>query len=61
MGYLDMGLRRGDHIGIWGFNTVEWYLSYLAAFRAGLVAVCVNNQYQYLFSFFCPGLTETPP
>ena len=36
---LDLGLKRGDHVAIWGFNTVEWYISFLAVFRAGLIGV----------------------
>lgn len=29
-------------MALWGFNTIEWYLSFLAASRAGFVVVCLD-------------------
>ncbi|XP_065205855.1 medium-chain acyl-CoA ligase ACSF2, mitochondrial-like [Planococcus citri] len=43
---MNLGLKRGDHVAIWGFNTVEWYLSFLAAFRAGFIVVNLNPLYE---------------
>ncbi|KAK8719815.1 hypothetical protein OTU49_013758, partial [Cherax quadricarinatus] len=36
-GLLALGLERGDRLGIWAPNTYEWYLTKLAAAKAGLV------------------------
>jgi long-subunit acyl-CoA synthetase (AMP-forming) len=38
-GFLALGLEKGDRIGIWGPNTYEWYITQLAAGKAGLVLV----------------------
>ncbi|XP_065221994.1 medium-chain acyl-CoA ligase ACSF2, mitochondrial-like [Planococcus citri] len=43
---MNLGLKRGDHVAIWGFNTIEWYLSLLAAFRAGVVVVNLNPLFE---------------
>lgn len=44
--FVRLGLRRGDRIGIWSPNSVEWYVSMMAAARAGLVTVALNPAYQ---------------
>ncbi|XP_065202713.1 medium-chain acyl-CoA ligase ACSF2, mitochondrial-like [Planococcus citri] len=44
--FANLGLKRGNHVALWGFSTIEWYLSFLAAFRAGLVVVNLNPLYQ---------------
>lgn len=41
-GYLRLGLKRGDKIAIWCPNSMEWYLTALAAARVGLISVLVN-------------------
>ena len=38
-GFLNVGLKRGDRIGIWGPNSYEWYPTWLAASKAGLILV----------------------
>lgn len=45
-GFLNIGLKPGDAIGIWGSNTWEWYMTSLAANMAGLVVVNINPAYQ---------------
>ncbi|KAK7582443.1 hypothetical protein V9T40_013888 [Parthenolecanium corni] len=45
-GLLALGLNKGDHVGIWAPNIVEWYISFLAIIRAGLVAVNLNPLYE---------------
>ena len=36
---LAAGLEKGDRIGIWGPNTLQWYVTHMAAAKAGLVLV----------------------
>ncbi len=38
-GFLSLGLKKGERIGIWGPNTYEWYITQLAAGKAGLILV----------------------
>lgn len=45
-GFLDLGLRTGDRIGIWAPNCCEWVLTQLAAARLGLVLVTINPAYR---------------
>jgi len=45
-GFLELGLEPGDRIGIWGQNTLEWYITQFAAAKAGLVLVNINPAYQ---------------
>jgi fatty-acyl-CoA synthase len=41
-GLLQLGLSPGDRLGIWGPNSSEWFVSRIAAARAGLIAVSIN-------------------
>ncbi|XP_012252598.2 medium-chain acyl-CoA ligase ACSF2, mitochondrial-like [Athalia rosae] len=41
-GLKQLGLEKGDRIGIWGPNTVEWYLTFMAIARAGFKMVGMN-------------------
>ncbi|KAL5279310.1 ACSF2.2 family protein [Megaselia abdita] len=45
-GFLKLGLNPGDSVGIWAPNFLHWYLSMLAASRAGLVSVGINPAFQ---------------
>jgi len=45
-GFLAMGLKKGDRIGIWGPNCMEWYLIQYATARAGFIMVNINPAYQ---------------
>jgi len=38
-GLLGLGLEPGDRLGLWGPNSSQWYLTFIAAARAGLVLV----------------------
>ncbi|XP_046389168.1 medium-chain acyl-CoA ligase ACSF2, mitochondrial isoform X2 [Ischnura elegans] len=40
-----LGLRRGDRVAIWSYNSIEWYLTQMAAAKAGLVLVNINPAY----------------
>ena len=45
-GFLGQGLKKGDRIGIWSANRVEWVLTQLAAARVGLILVTINPAYR---------------
>jgi fatty-acyl-CoA synthase len=45
-GLLALGLEKGDRIGIWSPNRVEWLLTQFAAARIGLVLVTINPAYR---------------
>jgi len=45
-GLLGLGFGRGDRIGIWATNNVEWLLLQLATARIGAVLVNVNPAYR---------------
>ncbi|MGY1531254.1 AMP-binding protein [Luteimonas sp. A649] len=45
-GLLALGLERGDRIGIWSLNRVEWVVLQFASARAGLVMVNINPAYR---------------
>ncbi|CAJ0738190.1 AMP-binding protein [Ralstonia mannitolilytica] len=41
-----LGLQRGDRIGIWSPNRVEWVLTQFATARLGLILVNINPAYR---------------
>jgi len=45
-GLLSLGLQRGDRIGIWGQNHLQWLITFYAALKAGLIIVNVNPAYR---------------
>ncbi len=45
-GLLELGLSRGDRVGIWGPNSYEWVVTMVAAAKAGMVLVNINPAYQ---------------
>jgi len=45
-GLLAIGLRRGDHLGVWSTNWPEWVLLQFATARIGLVLVTINPAYR---------------
>ncbi|MDR0553641.1 MAG: AMP-binding protein [Treponema sp.] len=45
-GFLAMGLKKGDHIGIWATNVPDWNTVLFACARLGIVAVTVNTGYK---------------
>lgn len=45
-GLLEIGVRRGDRVGIWAPNRSEWVLTQFATARIGAVLVCVNPAYR---------------
>ncbi|GHT56258.1 AMP-binding protein [Endomicrobiia bacterium] len=45
-GFLAMGLKKGDHIGIWATNVPDWNTVLFASARAGMILVTVNTAYK---------------
>ncbi|MEP6938937.1 MAG: AMP-binding protein [Rudaea sp.] len=43
---LRLGLARGDRVGIWAPNCVEWALTQFATAKAGLILVNINPAYR---------------
>jgi fatty-acyl-CoA synthase len=43
---LRSGLRKGDRVGIWAHNSVEWVLMQLATARVGVILVNINPAYR---------------
>jgi fatty-acyl-CoA synthase len=45
-GFLAMGLKQGDHVGIWATNVPDWNTVLFACARLGIVFVTVNTGYK---------------
>ena len=45
-GLVQLGLVKGDRIGIWSPNRLEWLLTMLASARLGLILVNINPAYR---------------
>ncbi|GFN77677.1 acyl-CoA synthetase family member 2, mitochondrial [Plakobranchus ocellatus] len=45
-GLRRLGVGKGDRVGIWGPNNVEWILTQYATARAGIVLVNINPSYR---------------
>jgi fatty-acyl-CoA synthase len=45
-GFLAMGLKKGDHVGIWATNVPDWNTVLFACAKAGMVFVTVNTGYK---------------
>ncbi|MDH3589384.1 MAG: AMP-binding protein [Gammaproteobacteria bacterium] len=45
-GLIGIGFGKGDRIGIWSTNNVEWLLLQLATARAGIILVDINPAYR---------------
>ncbi|KAL5274752.1 ACSF2 family protein [Megaselia abdita] len=44
--FIKLGLKSGDVIAVWGPNTINWYLTMLAAARTGLLLLGMNPAFQ---------------
>ncbi|MEO0075501.1 MAG: AMP-binding protein [candidate division WOR-3 bacterium] len=44
--FISLGVKRADHIAIWGTNKLEWLLTQLAAARIGAALVTVNPEWK---------------
>ncbi|XP_071847035.1 medium-chain acyl-CoA ligase ACSF2, mitochondrial-like [Apostichopus japonicus] len=45
-GFLSLGLKKGDRVGMWGPNTLEWILTQYATAKVGLIMVNMNPGYR---------------
>jgi len=45
-GFVALGLKRGERIGVWSLNRPEWTLTQFAAAEAGLIFVTLNPAYR---------------
>ncbi|MGH9023447.1 MAG: AMP-binding protein, partial [Acidimicrobiia bacterium] len=45
-GLIDLGLERGDRLGIWSPNNAEWMLVQYASAKAGVILVNINPAYR---------------
>ncbi|MFY0692830.1 MAG: AMP-binding protein [Paracoccaceae bacterium] len=45
-GLHQIGLRKGDRVGIWSPNRFEWLLTQFATGRIGAILVCINPAYR---------------
>jgi fatty-acyl-CoA synthase len=45
-GLLALDLRKGDRIGIWSPNNIEWVIAQFATAKAGLILVNINPAYR---------------
>ncbi|XP_054002782.1 medium-chain acyl-CoA ligase ACSF2, mitochondrial [Hylaeus anthracinus] len=52
-GLKKLGLKQGDRLGIWAPNDIEWYISFMASARAGLITVAINPSYQMSEIVYC--------
>ncbi|WP_370232412.1 AMP-binding protein [Cognatishimia sp.] len=45
-GLVDLGVEKGDRVGIWSPNKSAWLLTQFATARVGAILVCVNPAYR---------------
>ena len=45
-GLMGLGFKRGDRIGVWSTNNIEWLLIQMASARIGAILVNINPAYQ---------------
>lgn len=45
-GLLGIGFGKGDRVGVWSTNNIEWFLLQLATARIGVVLVNINPAYR---------------
>jgi fatty-acyl-CoA synthase len=45
-GFLAIGVKKGDHVGLWATNVPDWLTVFLATAKIGAVLVTVNTAYK---------------
>lgn len=46
LGLINLGIERGDRVGIWSTNNAEWIITQLAAAKVGAILVNINPGYR---------------
>ena len=46
LGLLQLGITKGDRVGVWSPNRYEWLLVQFATARIGAILVCINPAYR---------------
>lgn len=52
-GLLELGLKPGDRLGLWGTNKSWWLATFLAASKAGLIVASANPAYKVQEMEYC--------
>ncbi len=52
-GLIELGLKRGERIGIWAPNCAEWTITQFASAATGLILVNINPSYRLSELEFC--------
>ena len=45
-GFMALGIKKGDHIAIWGTNVPEWLITQFASAKIGAALVTVNPEFK---------------
>ena len=45
-GLMAMGIKKGDHVAVWGYNVPEWVILQFATAKIGAVLITVNIYYK---------------
>ncbi len=45
-GWLQLGIKKGDHVAVWATNIPEWLLALFSTAKIGAVLVTVNTNYK---------------
>ncbi len=46
MGFIALGLKKGDRLAIWATNIAEWIITQFATAKAGIIMVNINPAYR---------------
>jgi fatty-acyl-CoA synthase len=46
LGFLAIGVKKGDHVGVWAQNVPEWLTYMYACAKIGAVYVTVNTSHK---------------
>jgi fatty-acyl-CoA synthase len=57
-GLFAIGIRKGDHIGVWATNVPDWLTYFFAASKIGAITVTVNTAYRTRELEFLIGQSE---
>ena len=52
-GLMKLGMKRGDRLGMWGPNDVEWLITFICASRADFILVAINPNFQLDELIYC--------